>query len=403
MNPYSLLFPLIVFFTAYLSAYFLAKFFAPPSEMGRQSSLDGLRGISALAVFICHAAVWHNYLSTGTFDVPHIGVFRQFAKSGVYTFFMLTGFLFMSKLINEREKGVDWTKLFVSRILRISPLYLTVVTFMIFIVLIESNFKIQVTWAEFLMSIVQWLTFTIFGEPILNNYDKTLSIIVHVQWTLVYEWLFYVSLPLLALGLKIRVPLFYILASAALVLLFTFNINNLFFPKAFLAGILTAMIFRIDKMKSLLPHPVFSVIAIALVLWQGWYYPEASYQQPSRIPALCLSIAFVIIACGNNLFGFLSSKTTRYLGEISYGVYLLHGIMLFSVFKYIVGFDQVKILSPVSYWSLISAITVLILVAATFTYRTIEAPAMKRVSEVSLKVKTAFGMFSSKVKTMFSM
>lgn len=392
MNPYSLLFPLVVFFTAYLSAHVLAKFLGTPTEMDRQSTLDGLRGILALAVFICHTSAWHYYLNTGSFVLPDIGIFRQFAKSSVYMFFMITGFLFMSKLINDRERGVDWTRLFVSRVLRIAPLYFTVVFVMVFLVLLESNFKLQVTWATLLIDILRWVTFTVFGEPVLNNYDKTLLITSHVQWTLVYEWLFYISLPLIALVLKIRVPFIYIAASITLVLLFIFNMQNLFFPAAFLAGILTAIIFRFGQIKILLTHPVFSILAIALVLWQGWNYPEVSYQQPSKIPAFCLSVAFVIIACGNNLFGLLTTRAARYLGEISFGVYLLHGIVIFTVFNYFVGFDQVKTLSTTNYWSLISFITVLIIIAATLTYRLIEAPAMRQVSKVSLKIKTTFGL-----------
>ena len=391
MNPYNLAFPLAVFFSAYLSSHFLVKLFGAPSDLGRQSTLDGLRGTLALVVFLCHAGVWYYFISTGQWDYPDTGAFRQFGKSSVYMFFMITGFLFMSKLINEREKGVDWTKLFVSRLLRLVPLYLAVMMIMIFIVLIESNFQIKGTWGEFLIGIAQWLTFTVFGEPFLNSYDQTRVITAGVQWTLVYEWLFYLSLPILALILKIRVPLIYVAACFSLVLLFIVNMENLFFPVAFLAGILTAMIFRFGKIKLFLSHPVFSVIAIALVLWQGWNYPEVSYQQPSRIPALCLTIAFVIIACGNNLFGFLSSQTARYLGEISYGIYLLHGVILFCVFKYIVGFDLSKTLSPTSYWAVVCATTVLIVIAATFTYRMIEAPAMRRVSAVSSKLKTIFG------------
>lgn len=392
MSPYSAFFPIVIFLAALITANILAKIIGVPSTMNRQSALDGLRGILALAVFICHTSAWHYYLNTGVFDLPDIGIFRQFAKSSVYMFFMITGFLFMSKLINEREKGVDWIKLFVSRVLRIAPLYLTVVAIMIFLVLLGSDFKIQVSWGTMIMDILHWLTFTVFGEPVINNYDMTLLITSHVQWTLVYEWLFYLSLPILALMLKIRVPLVYIGASVALVTLFIFNMNNLFFPVAFLAGILTAIIFRFGRIKLLMAHPIFSVLAISLVFWQGLAYPEASYQQPSKIPALCLSIAFVIIACGNDLFGMLTTRTARYLGEISFGIYLLHGVVLFIVFNYIIGLEQVKTLSTTSYWLLISAITVVIILAATFTYRMIEAPAMKRVTKVSAKVKSILGV-----------
>jgi peptidoglycan/LPS O-acetylase OafA/YrhL len=392
MSPYSILFPLVIFLTAFITANILAKTLGVPTTMVRKSALDGLRGILALAVFICHTSAWHYYLITGAFTLPDVGIFRQFAKSSVYMFFMITGFLFMSKLINEREKGVDWIKLFVSRVLRIAPLYFTVVAIMIFLVLLESNFKIQVSWIVMTMDTLRWLTFTVFGEPVINNYDKTLLITSHVQWTLVYEWLFYLSLPLLAVILKIRVPLVYIGASIALVALFIFNMNNLFFPIAFLAGILTAIIFRFGHIQLILSHPAFSVIAIALVFWQGVYYPEASYQQPSKVPALCLSIAFLIIACGNNLFGILTTRTARYLGEISFGIYLLHGVIIFIVINFIIGLEKVKTFSSLSYWSMISAITIIIILTATFTYRMIEAPAMKHVTKLSSKVKTIFGL-----------
>lgn len=392
MNPYNLVFPLVVFFSALLITHFLVKVFGVPSEMGRQSTLDGLRGILAFTVFLCHAGVWHYFISTGgNWDYPE-GPYAQFGKSSVYMFFMITGFLFTSKIINDREKGVDWIRLFVSRVLRIFPLYFAAVILMIFIVLIESNFQIKGSLADFLSGIVRWFTFTIFGDPFLNNYDLTRVINSNVQWTLVYEWLFYLSLPLLALILHIRVPAVYIAASAALVILFVVNMQNLFFPFAFLAGILTAFIFRFGQIRLLLSHPIFSVIAIALVVLQAWYSPEAAYQQPSRIPALCLTIAFIIIACGNNLFGFLSSKPARYLGEISYGIYLLHGVILFCVFKYVIGFEQLKTFSPVGYWTAVCAAMILILITATFTYRTIEAPAMRQVSAVRSWLKTAFGI-----------
>lgn len=391
MTPYSLAFPLAVFLTALLTTHLLIKSFGAPSEIGRQSTLDGLRGILAFTVFLCHAGVWHYFISTDrNWDYPE-GPYAQFGKSSVYMFFMITGFLFTSKNINDREKGIDWIRLFVSRVLRIFPLYFAAVILMIFIVLIESHFQIKGTRGVFLIGIVRWFTFTIFGDPFLNNYNLTRVINSNVQWTLVYEWLFYLSLPLLALIMHIRVPAVYIAASAALVMLFVVNMQNLFFPFAFLAGILTAFIFRFAQIRLLLSHPIFSVVAIALIVLQAWYSPEAAYQQPSRIPALCLTIAF-IIACGNSLFGFLSTKSARYLGEVSYGVYLLHGIILFCTFKYIVGFEQVKTLSPISYWAVVSAITVLMLIAATLTYRTIEAPAMRQVSTVRSRLRTQFGI-----------
>ena len=391
MDPYSIIFPFVVFLTALFTTHFLTKSFGAPTEMGRQSTLDGLRGILAFTVFLCHAGAWHHFLKTGgDFNVPVTGPFAQFGKSSVYMFFMITGFLFTTKIMNERKAGVDWTRLFVSRALRIFPLYFVAVTVMVFIAMFESGFQINESWVDFLLDIVRWFTFTVFGSPLINNYNLTRVINSSVEWTLVYEWLFYASLPLLALLLHIRVKAFYIAASVVMVLLFVINMQDLFFPTGFLAGILTAIFFRVNRINLLLTQHIFSVIAIALLVFQAWYSPEAAYQQPSRIPSLCLFIVFIIIAFGNNLFGLLSSKLARYLGEISYGVYLLHGIVLFCTFKYLVKFEQAKALPPIGFWAIVCAIAVLILIAATFTYRTIEAPAMRKVSALSAKIKTIF-------------
>jgi peptidoglycan/LPS O-acetylase OafA/YrhL len=44
------------------------------------------------------------------------------------------------------------------------------------------------------------------------------------------------------------------------------------------------------------------------------------------------AVTFTCIACGNSLFGLLASKGARVLGEASYGIYLVHGIVLHLAF-----------------------------------------------------------------------
>ncbi|MED6087983.1 hypothetical protein VZ169_14885, partial [Acinetobacter baumannii] len=38
---------------------------------------------------------------------------------------------------------------------------------------------------------------------------------------------------------------------------------------------------------------------------------------------------FISLACDNNLFGLLNARPLQILGEISYSIYLLHGIVLY--------------------------------------------------------------------------
>ncbi len=412
-NPYSIIYPMFVFMSIVGLAYLFTSYPPPPiqSSQGRDvrlSPLDGLRGLLAVAVFLCHSAVWYSYIHNGGWGYPgpevDFGAFRHFGQSSVALFFMITAFLFTNKLLNEKENGVDWTKLYVSRVLRITPLYLLVTFFIIFITLVETNFQIKGSGSDFAISSFKWLTFTVFGDPYINDFP-TLTINAGVQWTLVYEWLFYLSLPLLALCLNFKKlskswvkPLLLTVAllSVALVLRKAHAsetvVENFYFEKilkvlgtskVFLVGILAAFVYRSDKAKDILSGRFFSVLVILLILWQGWKYAE-----PSRIPLLCLSISFIVISCGNSLFGILTSKPLRYLGDISYSIYLVHGTILFCIFNYVVGIEYLKTFSVTAYWLLICCSVLPIFLITSMTYKIVELPAMKHVPAVTKKVKS---------------
>lgn len=50
--------------------------------------------------------------------------------------------------------------------------------------------------------------------------------------------------------------------------------------------------------------------------------------------ALC-SIAFIVVASDNSLFGILHNKTIVGIGEISYSLYLIHGSVLYYFTKFL--------------------------------------------------------------------
>ena len=124
MSPVSPLPALACLLVAMATAYLLGKKFGVPSSLGRFNSIDGLRGYLAFFVFLHHASIWYFYLQTGKWALPPSNLYTQFGHSSVFLFFMITGFLFFSKLIDGRTQTIDWGKLFVSRLLRLAPLYL---------------------------------------------------------------------------------------------------------------------------------------------------------------------------------------------------------------------------------------------------------------------------------------
>lgn len=121
---YKPLFPIVTTFVAILTAHFLPKNKLPKISPQRFNSIDGLRGHLAFFVFLHHSCIWYFYLHDGYWRVPESRLFTHFGQTSVALFFMITSFLFFTKLLNSNEKGIDWNRLFISRFLRLVPLYL---------------------------------------------------------------------------------------------------------------------------------------------------------------------------------------------------------------------------------------------------------------------------------------
>jgi len=121
------------------------------------------------------------------------------------------------------------------------------------------------------------------------------------------------------------------------------------------------------------------MLAIACIcLDVGWY--GTAY---APLPIILLSAAFIVIACGNTLFGVLSWDSSRLLGDLSYGIYLLHGVVLFSVFRLGMGPAVAVALSPSEHCVVVLLCTPVVIFAAFCTHRFIELPWMRRVSTVN--------------------
>ena len=124
MSPVSLIpiFPILTITLITLS--FINKRVKISPQTGRFKSIDGLRGYLAFFVFIHHSAIWYFLLREHQWGLPPSRVYSHFGPTSVSLFFMITSFLFFSKLIEAKGKNIDWLKLYTSRFLRIFPLYI---------------------------------------------------------------------------------------------------------------------------------------------------------------------------------------------------------------------------------------------------------------------------------------
>ncbi|MCC7083966.1 MAG: acyltransferase, partial [Pirellulales bacterium] len=86
--------------------------------------LDGVRGLSILLVLLYH---YWSYQGASPIGQP-IGRLAGIGWCGVDVFFVLSGFLITSILLNTRTKPNYWWNFLVRRGLRIFPLYYAVLT-----------------------------------------------------------------------------------------------------------------------------------------------------------------------------------------------------------------------------------------------------------------------------------
>lgn len=299
----------------------------------RLGCIDGLRGFLAMGVFFYHYVTCYYSHLTGRWDIPP-SIFYYFAgKIGVTLFFTITGFLFWHKIWTN-EGRMNWFNLYISRFFRIVPLYWLSVALIVSMVFILGGFSFKVPLFLLAKEILIWLSFL--WLPDINGFHDTGRILAYVQWTLVYEWVFYLSLPALALAIsysKGRSVILYLMA--AIVILGTVKPMNIPFIDIstkyfiyFLIGAVAASFYSNDRLRELAQNKLTSLMAAAsiIIIFMCFSTPYGLWQN------ILLAVFFIPIAFGNSMFGLLKLPVFTLLGDISYSIYLLHGIILYLLF-----------------------------------------------------------------------
>lgn len=348
---------------------------SPPTDVKKRvTNLDGLRGFLAMAVVFQHLAVYHNYLLTGQWLYPQSHFYFLLGEVGVSFFFMITGYLFYTQLL--RVQGYpNWRKLYVGRAFRILPLYWFAVILVLIGVLSQTGFRLRVPTVQVVLEILRWSAGGLFEAVPINGYSETKRLIVSVIWSLRYEWIFYFSLPLLAIFVSLK-KIGWIFPAA---MLGFFLIHEAIAPNPtnFLYGALFCIGMGAAVLKFIRPHlevkgPWASLVGVALLVI-AFTVAKTSY---SPVPAMLLGAVFFLMVLGTDIFGILATRLARRMGNISYGIYLLQG----PVFAGLLSFNAVRSLdvrSPLGHWAfgLLEGVTLITL--ATFAHVLIERPGIE--------------------------
>ncbi len=375
MRHESLLFLLTAgacYLLAFVTSHTVVRWLLPEASRGalghegRFVAIDGIRGYLAFGVYVHHCLITWIYLREGSWVTLSRNFENQLGKTSVAIFFMITAFLFWGRAVAKRS--VDSRSFFISRLFRIYPLYLFVFSIICIAVGFKSNWVAREPVSQIAIELGKWL---LLRTPFINRYVGTKLVVAGVTWTLLYEAWFYLSLPLLVqVVLQKIAPWKKLLALAIVVLLFWVDHLEIPIAATFLGGFV-AVYWRTDARRvELARSKAAGVLAMACLLGAVLFLYE-----PFNVPGIALlTIFFITIASGNTMFGLLRVPAALWLGEISYSIYLCHGIILWIIMQNILPrFSAFQPTASLFVFSAI-AITPFVILFSSASYLLLERP-----------------------------
>lgn len=298
--------------------FWLGRLFRQPENAGRYPQLDGLRGILAWAVIAHHSYYNYTWREGGAWGAPHLTIVNLGAVA-VSLFFMLSAYFHLHKI--RHSPHINWREFYMGRAKRIYPLYCAVFAVVVAITLCFRPFDAS-DLARFSL---QWL---LFQNASYQGFQSHL-IIAGVQWTLVYEWAVYTILPLFHMlyHRKFTWQIVAWLAMAFSVWAMVFHTQTRFLWLFVLAT--PAVVFAKMFQKILQAAPKYVMFLILMIFTVYIFTATAAYSWTQR---LCLALLFAFIANGFSYGHLLKQNGLIKIGEWSYAIYLLHGLVLFMWF-----------------------------------------------------------------------
>lgn len=345
---------------------------------GRYGALDGFRGVLAVGVFVHHSFAAYGYFVTGRWEWSSSPVLNHLGQTTVALFFMITGFLFTLKSMSPT---IDWKALYLSRFARLFPLYALIVCVLFAAVFVLSGGVLRESGAVLLREFLQWLAFVCFGRPDINALPMTWTLIAGVNWSLRYEVAFYMfavpALYFLARIFSARALFWGSLALLLAMLVFRSVLRqesgHALYATHFLGGIVAAYAYRQPRISQQIRTRVFRLFAGASVA--VLFFFENSYGYPSIIVTVLI---FLAVVGGLSGFGLFHTRAALWLGDISYGIYLIHGLVLWTTLSALKAAGTLESMSLLPYAGLMVCVGAVVVGLASLSYICLEKPVMER-------------------------
>lgn len=331
--------------------------------------LNGLRAIAALAVVVSHITLGlENFgLNNKIFgtDLEGNASGLKLAGYGVTIFFTLSGFLITFLLLNEKaETKLNIKNFYIRRILRIWPLY-----YLYFAICLATILLFSI---PFISSSIPFYIFLSANIPFI--FGNTLPFLAH-YWSLGVEEQFYLFFPQIARLSNKR--LFKV--SEALIFIFLFlkfifwildRKYGIHLPLLFLdvtrfhtmlIGVIGAILYyqKNHHFLAISTHKITQIISWTVIL----LIAINKFHIASIIDGELVSVITVFLILGqitktNNLIN-LENRFCDFIGKISFGIYVIHPILIFYFYKIIGRFENKAVFNYLFVYILITLTTIL--------------------------------------------
>lgn len=345
------------------------------------SGLNGLRFFAALAVIITHIELIKEQMDLPSLHSSNKIVF-ELGGLGVVFFFVLSGFLITYLLLKEKEQTgtINVRKFYLRRILRIWPLYFLIVALGFFVlphlqfmdIPYFTKFKTHLSMINLVLFFVMLpnLAFAIF-KP-LPHIGQSWSIGVEEQFYLIWPWILKKFKNILKTLFVIIVLLVLLKISILIIFKTSPHNENLLILKNFIAmlkiesmaigGIGAWMVFKKKFFQKILNNYIL-IGAIAAVFIMIYFTPDRLQDASFLLYSVLFLIIILNVSLNTNSFIQIENKAFVFLGNISYGLYMYHLIVIAAFIGFLrhIGFAvDNSIVSQLVVYTGVVSLTVLV-------------------------------------------
>lgn len=334
--------------------------------------MEGLRGFAVFLVFLVHYVTMVKPWITGqTALLTFSEAVHTIGNTGVDLFFVLSGYLIYGSLITRPKPFI---RFMARRVERIYPTFLVV--FAIYVVLsfvFPAENKIPSPISAGLIYLAQ----NFFLLPGFFPIDPLIT----VAWSLSYEMFYYMAIPLVIALFRLRERstqwrVWFFTTLAVVTAIYCARYGGHIRLIMFIAGIL--LYEAMDSRAVSTPSSFLGLLALVLGLLATLLPTVGSSGFVLKMSILFVSFFVLCLACFRHPTAWLprafSWTPLRWLGNMSYSYYLLHGLALKA------GFLVLAVVLPSAnygaglFWVLLPLMFILTLIPTTALFLTVERP-----------------------------